>query len=317
MMTKFFEPFPIRLVAFFLPWVLLLLVFELRLARVPNGFVAVREQIEKKSATVENLLVGTSHFYFLNTDDFKAPTGTLAFPGQGLEISCQLIEKYLEQLPNLRHIFFEIAYMSFDFLPTNGAGNYFYRLAFGIPGSDPAISSLLDLRMYSWTAVYGPATALSVLRSDFTSAAPAAELEDPLIPMAESERQRVGKERAAFHEGLLQPENRVRSITMLTRVIERARARGIDFAFVITPTALDYRKHLRPEVHAGNLALMRRFQANYSTGYFDYLADDRFTDADFRDTDHLTPAGARKFASILEADVLANLPIAKRTILAE
>ena len=70
------------------------------------------------------------------------------------------------------------------------------------------------------------------------------------------------------------------------------------------PTDHTYYENINVTGYQRMQETIRQISEKYGVTYFNYLRDDRFTQEDFIDSDHLNGRGAEKFTRILDEDIV-------------
>ena len=299
-----------KLILFFLPLFILFFFIEKRLAKIPHPFKEVKSQFEPYLSKARVMMAGTSHLYEVKANYFNIQIANLATQGQNLEVSSQLIEKYLDKMPNAKTILMEIPYFGLDYLPEEQPLNYYHHLIHGISGTDRSLKAFLDIRFYSWFALYGPAMAIDAIRSDFfKKETPIPESPSIACLSSIASMSETGQKRANYHEKLRQEKNRTVILKHIERILKIASNRDIRVTFVTTPVSQYYHQHIEPSAWRSIRADLARFEDKYLTSHLDYFSDPRFDDCDFYDPDHLNSKGAQKLAAMLEKKLTSPLAL--------
>ena len=120
-----------KTIFFAVPIVLIFVAFEVFYQIVPNDFSVKYNDIPKKFENTEILIFGNSHtFYGLNPIYFNQPTYNLAHISQTLYFDKLLFDKYIDNFKNLKCVIFHIEYTSLSEIvdtPENNIRKYYYQ----------------------------------------------------------------------------------------------------------------------------------------------------------------------------------------------
>ena len=91
-----------------------------------------------------------------------------------------------------------------------------------------------------------------------------------------------------------------KNIEYLEKILTLARSVGIEPIFVTIPVSSSYYNNIDKEKYLEMQKNIKILSSKYNVKYFNYFFDERFTDVDFVNSDHLDAYGAEKFTKILE-----------------
>jgi hypothetical protein len=305
-----------KLLLFLAPLLLLAGYAEIRLRRVPNGYTAKRAFLERQLDSVEVLVLGSSHAYNgVDPDCLSRPAFNLAYVSQSLYYDTRLVRKYLDRMPRLRLVLVETNYFSLWYQlahSTESWRDWYYYHFWGIRHRDPAG---LDLRRFSYIALYTWKVTLQYARHNFNSNpvrdAPSSGFAlhpaDTLTHL-ENIGDSWGQARAAYHDALIKTSQLPGNVADLDTLLEELGRRHIDVVLVTLPVHDSYARHLNPAVDRRNAQILDSLCARRNCRRADYQSDPRFLTTDFNNADHLNYNGARKFSTILDHDLIATPP---------
>jgi hypothetical protein len=81
----------------------------------------------------------------------------------------------------------------------------------------------------------------------------------------------------------------------------------VEVVFITTPVLPTYYKFIDREIERKNTLAINGLCNKYSCKYFNYFRDDRFTEKDFYDNDHLNFIGAEKFSGIINDEIISEI----------
>ncbi len=257
----------------------------------------------KNAQVIETLILGTSHTYSgIKPDIFNTATYNLAIPAQGLKLDYELLNGYIDKMPNVKNLIIDISYFSFrtyNFANKNTESFYInYNLYM-----DPKIDC--DFKYNFAISDFGfIKNRLKDFRTYYTEGSKC----DSLGWSAGSITTRPDSwSETANGTIMLQTYQKSdaiqKNIEYLTNIIELCKDRSIRLIAVTTPVWNTYYNLLDKEQYMESQNIMYEMQEKYAIEYYNLINDSRFVSDDFYDSDHLSNVGAEKFSKIL-ADTL-------------
>jgi len=308
------KKFLLKLIVILLPFLILFSWIEYKARNLPNSYSVKKDQLEKICDSVEILVLGSSHaMKGIDPSCFRCKGFNLSNSSQTLIHDIQLCQKYLERLPRLKAVIFEISYFSFYFDINNSPEswrNYFYYHYFDI--RDPSLDRFSP-PAYFYTALYTRGLINDIVfnkldhKKEFGDIrAYGWEYTDPPDDST-SVSGVTGKQRVRFHEFLMKKENAGEIISSLRKTLGQLQKNGIRIFFVTAPVYKTYYSHFDPVRVNDNLAIIKELCRDFPVTYSDYSQDPRFGKEDFFDNDHLNHIGAYRFSRILDEELLSSL----------
>jgi hypothetical protein len=294
--------------------ILLAVVMELGLQRVPNSYSVKRRALEAQSSDLEVLVLGASEALTgVRPDLFERPTYNLSDRSQSLYYEAQFVERYLPSLPKLKLVIFTFSYYAFESSLADPNGEYWRQflyerfVGFAPEGKvDP-----LDVRRYSLFFLYTPRVAVGFALHGF-KANGAGDIdshgyEPGTVVSRRTMTEEMGRENVRTHHLRMRAEYLPRNVALMEQAIDRLRARNVEVALVVAPVPATVSKAVDPAKRAEMISILTRLATREGVSYHDYFEDTRFNPDDFADPDHLADPGARKFTKILQDDVVSRL----------
>jgi hypothetical protein len=297
-MIKFIK----TIIVFTLPLFLGCFIMEGMLRNIPNDYALKRKYLDKNAASIETLVLGSSHtFYGVNPAFLSAKAYNLAFLSQSLDYDWELLNKYQGDLKNLKTIIIPISYFSlFSKLeggPEAWRQNYYYRF-FDLKSSTPfkyrfEVTSLKVKRNFSRIRSYYINKKSPILSNDQGMAS--SKMKSRL------DFKKDGIEAALRHAGIIDFKDLDENIEILKTIISYAGSHDLQVVFVTTPTTSYYYDRLDVvQLETVKKTMQSLDSINVHVQYYDFLKDKRFNESDFRDADHLNEKGAEKFTKLLD-----------------
>lgn len=287
------------------PVALLLGWAELRLRGRPTLLRLRRERLERMAPAVEVVVLGSSH-EMRGIDDTRLsrPAFNLAGASQSIWYSAQILRRYLDRLPRLRHVVLGVSYHSIEGQLVSGQDfglRVLYYETFRVPPPDGfRLTEALNL---SLVHRLGIERARETLRKPVPTPEQLASAES-VTPVPQEQFDTRADERVSFHHGRMDPawiEPNVKEIEDLAAELAR---RGIRLTLLTCPVSDPYLSHGDPVRLERMKRVMEELAARHGLKWFDYRKDPRFGRTDFVDLDHLNREAGARFTAIVDAEVL-------------
>ncbi len=295
----------LRVFLFTAPLATLLVWMEHALRQVPNDYSFKRDRLLEDGASFQYLVLGNSHAYRgVDPDQLLVPGFNAANSSQSHSCDRAILEKYIDHLPALKHVFIPVSYCSIGIRTEESkeawrAKNYVIYL-----GLDEFATHL----EYRFELMNRPMPdQVKMLRAYWDQqkdnklcktggAWPKARPKD-----LDMERSAVAAAKRHYRGT---KGNYAQNMRELQRIVTLANAHGIHVHLFAPPATWQYRAHVDPFQFQLSRSIAHYLVRNNSNVSFrDLWSDQRFVDEDFSDADHLGPLGARKLTAILAADL--------------
>lgn len=288
--------------------VLLVGYCEYRLRKVENSYSYKKEKFEKNIDNIEVLIMGSSEsLHGINPEFLNLKGFNLANVSQSLYYDKELIIKYINQLQKIKVVILSISYFSLWYDVYNNSieywRDYYYYHFWGI---NTNANESFNLKKYSYISLYGTDFTQLSLFENFPNL-PDLTTENGFLPNSQylqdsftdtDARNRVGEHNSAMKENSLKS-----NLLYLHEILEVLRSKGVAVIFVTCPVTKRYFSFANTTKINSILENVNNLCKEYGCIYLYYLNDDRFTDKDFWDFDHLNSNGAEKFTRILNQDI--------------
>ena len=285
------------------------------LRQVPNALAFKKELIEKHTQDTKNLIIGSSVVNCgINPAYLADSTYNLAISGEWFRFNQILLEKYIQQMPQLKNVFWGICFHSLwsdDNEKTDISSIVNHQIYMGISRNHNKLHniellSLGSLCMRKWSKYYiqrRPTMRCDSLGVDHSYDSKFKDnnwLED--IPDLVADQH---KPMLADTNGDLYREN----ISRMHQIAQVCKSKGITLYLVMPPVHPTYFQLMNQEqltlIHNAITEVTNKWENVHSLEYF---GDTRFNDEDFYDGNHLSSdIGAIKFTKILKGDILTDL----------
>jgi hypothetical protein len=304
--------FLFKLAALAMPFVLILICVEWRLAQFPSSYAQKRAQCSKMAPNLETILLGASEVaQGVDASAFGENCYNLANVGQTPYYDKNLLHWVSERAPKLRLAVMGLSYPSLGCHIQNTqeawrAAAYFQE--FGIPPEGGLAQ--MDLRDFSRTLFYEPPLALRWAMFNQGLQAPQLNshgqdvLDCPPSDFVDIKINALtARHRAVTHEGMIREDAVNENLAELDSIWTFTQSKGIRLVLFLPPVTRSYAEAVDTSRHDRFVKLLDDFARIHSILMLNYYSDPRFQDSDFFDVDHLCDSGSRRFGRILAADI--------------
>ena len=283
---------------------------EWKLSSVPNSYNQKRVYFEKSLDSIQVLVLGNSEaLYAINPGYFSYSGFNLANVSQSIYYDKRLALKYIDKMPRLKLVVIPLSYTSFYHqlydTKENWRDYYYYRF-WGIRYDE---LPYVDGKLFSYVSLYTMPEVLKMLQNDFKTNLAANLYPNGFMKNDTAGREKnisdpLGKIRVALHDSGMHEERRQEIINDLGGFLNELKQKNIQFVFITTPVCTTYSKYCNPEILSQNRHVIDSLCQYYNTTYRSYFTDNRFTEMDFADNDHMSFIGASRFSVILNEEVI-------------
>jgi hypothetical protein len=304
------KQFFIKSLFFVLPFVIVAIIVEYKLRKIPNSYNYKKKSLKSKSNNLVTITLGASTALFgINPSYFKQPTFNLANASQSLYFDKELLLQQLDNLPKLKNVIIPIAYQSLYYKMNDSrekARVYAYNIFWNIKDQN---FKPFDISNYSFIALLTPKSVFNIARKGFKKIDEDGIklIDDFGFTAMDSTEQNVrindsmGRERYLSHIALMKDENVKNNIEILIELLTNLNKKNINVYFVSTPLYKTYSRYLDNKTLSKNDSILNVLCKQFNCTYSNFSFDSRFLKEDFYDNDHLNKYGAIKFSTILDS----------------
>jgi hypothetical protein len=296
--------FIFKIVLFGIPFLFAFVALEFFFRHIPNNYSVKNQYIKVNNFKIETVLFGDSHcLYGLNPNYFSSYTFNLSNVSQTIYFDQLLFEKHINHLPALKQVVFCIEYTNLSQKDNTGEDNlrkFFYEryMHLNVPSIlkyDPKRFSILltqdfhktkDLvKRYIKTGTIVDCDAKG-WGTNYTHA-------NRIKPESIAERRAQVQEDGSTDFRL--------NARRLQEMISTCQKRNIQVVIVSMPQTRIYEHYLNQNKLKAIIKKCSDFQVNNpeTVHYLNLFHDERFTNDDFFDADHLNNVGAVKCSKIV------------------
>jgi hypothetical protein len=297
------------MILFSIPVLIFLIAAEIY-SRTQTIFVIKKEHFENNLSTINTLILGSSHLQNgLNPAFIRSNSCNMAYGGQPISIDYFLLNKYIDQMKNLKTVLFEVSphrfYYEFD--PSSWNGHVYSNL-YDINYKTEKLSIknhslvLSDVKYFSTIFVDNCNPTLPKPKLNtfgfMTNAFPGrfTELENDSIKINQT-----FKLNSIFDN----QENFKLNMIFMNKIIKECQKKKVKIIFIGSPLYQTYYSKipLKAKIQVENS--LHHLTNKYGIQYYDFSRSKRFYLKDYINDNHLNPIGAKKFTIIIDS-ILTN-----------
>jgi len=282
---------------------------EAYVASFPNLYNLKRDYLTAHAPELQVVAVGTSHM--LNAIDpaqMSLPTINLANYSQDFYADVRLVRHCLDRLPKLKYVVLGASYFAFDYDMSDSPNEwqtFMYPRYFGIPCRK--LWSNFDVRTTSVAVTYGNDVIVPRLLQGTLGELRGLMHDDGFVgnpaPADPLTSPNDGAERAKGHNNLMHQEHYAANVADLRELLSELQRRQIQVVIVTPPVQATYLAGTKAENWQRFDAAISLMQREFAVRHLNYLKDERFTPADFSNSDHLNTTGAAKLSRLVSAEL--------------
>lgn len=302
-----------------IPLFIVLGIIEYKLGNIENSYSIKKKNLQEVIETIEILNLGSSHAYMgIDPSSFSFKGFNMANVSQSFFYDYKLLEKYIDKASKLKIVLLPVSYFSFGFSLSDNSEYwrcYFYERYEKLPIENNA--NLINMKRCSMFALYGNKESLNYILKLFkvnlaeninkNGAYLETNYDTNLFKNSISDS--LGKIRTTIHDKTFSIDNTDDNYKYVEKIIKLCKQKNVTPVLITTPVYQTYYKNMNPEIWNATQDLIDKLSAEYGIKYYNYLKDSRFTIEHFRDNDHLNPAGARMFSSIINDEILKRISL--------
>jgi len=301
------------LILFSIPVLVFLISVELS-CRTQTTFAIKKNYVEKNLGTIETLILGSSHSQNgINPEFLKTKSCNLAFGGQPISIDYFLLDKYVDQMKNLKTILFEVSPHRFhtEFNASEWNGHVYsnlYDINYKVENLSVKNYSfvLSDVKYFSTIFVdnFNPKipkpklNKFGFMTNDF---------QDRFSKLKNDSLQ-IDKTFKMKHQFNNQESLKI-NIAFLNTIIKKCKKNNVKIIFLDTPLYHTYSSKIPVKTKLQHQELLSNLTNRFGIQYYDFSNSKRFHLKDFKNDNHLNPDGAKKFTVIIDSLLNHQTPL--------
>jgi hypothetical protein len=287
-----------------IPILVLLLVLEIALRKIPNDYQLKNDYLDQNAAEITTLILGSSHtFYGINPDCFDAKTFNAAYVSQSLDLDYAILKKYQPKFKNLKTVIIPISYFSlFETLETDiekwriknyvlyydFPNKYHFTDNFETLNNNFKLNIKKSIKYYFFNQTFITSDNLG-WGTDFNS----------------KNKKKFKGEITAKKHSVKNFDLYIENVNTLKKIITLCKKNNTNIVFITTPTHQSYYQNLNEnQLEKTIQTISDLVKANSNCNYLNLLKSKKFTTEDFYDADHLNEIGAKKLSLALNKLIL-------------
>ncbi len=275
-----------------------ILVGEVIIRNNENEYSYKNRYINENGDSIKTLILGTSRSYGgIDPCEFQNHTFNMANSAQTLDVDYMILERYLEQLPNLDCVILELSYFTFrnkfksadDWFYTNY--KVFMNLSNQGGVANTLVSQCLPLYKNYLKKIYRGTN----MRCNEFGQGNYYKLEDKTHNCNKDGLKKVKGYNSEDATAI--PKN----VEQLHKIASFCDDHNLKLILVTLPVWHTFYDNIEPTLYVEMQSLIDATSLSYDLEYYNFIGDQRFykTDDYFMDGHHLTDVGAKEFTKIL------------------
>ena len=307
-MNNFILRYISKVVVFFAPVFLVIILLEITARNMEDSFSFKHKFLIEKGTSINTLILGNSHAYYgIEPSILNDSAFSMAMPSQDLLTDFKILESFSTSLPNLNTVIFNLSVSSL-FLSVENEARWrkaYYHFKMHLPDASPSSESFFSRNSLLFSAGLKP-----VLKS-FQYKLSGQNQKAMCLPKGNglyfqeatiSILERTGFDAATRHQKDTSEMTTI--INQLSLVVDSLIQKKIRVVFVSTPVTDYYSKWISSQTSLKiNSALEKIITDNPSCIYLNYRDNLRLPILFFTDADHLNNNGSLEFSRILLEDL--------------
>lgn len=285
--------------ALFIGPILLLFAWNEYYCRTQTTFGIKKEYLENNSNSIEVLILGSSHSQNgLNPEFIDKKSANLAFGGQALSIDYFLFDKYIDRMPNLKTIIFEVSpfrfYTDHDINQWNGhIYSNLYGINYKITSSSIEDYSIVVSDPKYFTKVFIDYLNPSTFKYNLNACGFVTNDFNDRFEKLKYNAEKINNSYSMLHK-FTDKEMFKTNESFLKQMIQKCKSKNINAFLVSTPVYKSYAAKIPLNAKKKVDRMLNKYKQLYGITILDYSDDKSFNLYDFKNDNHLTSKGAEK-----------------------
>lgn len=276
----------------------ILILLEVSVRSVPNEYSYKYEYLEKNITEIKVLSLGSSAARSgIDPDVFPISAFNVAQVSQDLETDCAIIHKYIESADSLKYVFFPILPMAYSYRMGEGVEDWRlrkYPIYMNLDVEKPAFSDRFELSNFPGSV----GQIIKYLKGEKTVDCYKKGMGDDDVVENEEKKISQGVMIAGIHNEHFYRENYEIIVPVLENTIELCAKHDVKIVLIVLPCYYTYCENIEPLMVSECDSISRKIVDNHSNvTYFNWFTDSTFVSEDFRNSNHLSQAGAKKLTN--------------------
>ncbi|WP_068472252.1 hypothetical protein [Saccharicrinis aurantiacus] len=276
------------------------IILEIYLRALPNDFKIKKEFLEKPYQNTETLIFGTSHAYYgLNPTLFKHSCFNASYISQTLNYDWEILNKYSTNFESLEQIIITISYASLFEILDCGVEKWRiknYNIYYGIHTSKQLKfnSELIGNKLFTNLKRF----ANHIFYNEYAITSSELGWGTNYGAYSSENLEKTGYSAAKRHT-VSDFQYLAANKQTLLQFVDFCNRNKIRLLLLTTPTSKYYYEHLDNSQLDRMQETIQELKSIGDLDYLNLLKDNRFTNEDFYDADHLNKEGSIKLSNII------------------
>lgn len=299
-----------KIFLFLLPLVILGIVLEFSLRKIPNNYTTKKEYLDKRSGEIETLIIGNSHTLFgLDPAYFSTKCYNASHVAQYWEYDLAILEKYHDKFKNLKTVILPLSYSDFFAKFKDGLESWRvknYVIYYNINTTDHSLKDYSEVLSNNLSVNIERLGSYYIKNKAEVTCTDLGWSTSYSVRPADVSLEETGIRNAELHT-INSMEHFEENAATLRSIISIFNKRGIKVLLFMPPAYESYRRHLdRKQLELTTTTAQKIASEFTHCRYLNLLDDPSFTANDYYDADHLNREGAKKLSLLLNKIVNGN-----------
>lgn len=304
-----------KVILFLLPLIMLLTFLEYKAGQMDNEYKLKADLFNSKVSDVEVLFMGPSQTAKgINTDLIDAEAFNAASNMQTIYYDTQIVEAYLDDMPNLKMVVFNVfpPIMQFSLENTSAMSvNYTLSHYYHVPLQ--SLKEFFDVRHFSvimnmgydhfMNELLNGRVAKDILGDYRYTDTGYMKLDEEHLLLKEIEETQLPLMLEQYASVSSDENKFIQNEKYLSESIAKITERGIEVVLITTPATEAYQVYY-DALYLKTEAFMNTVKDVKGVTCINYFKDERFTQEDFADSSHLNLKGGIKISTIINQDII-------------
>ncbi len=289
-----------------LPLAVFLAAYEYAYRHIENSYSLKDKAMKTRRDGIEVLILGNSHTFFgLNPDYFSRPAFNAANVSQDFRHNHFIFFRYATRMPRLRQIIIPLSFSAlWGFLEREDDS---WRMRkYVLYMGDTSVSWTKPEWHFEFMSVGNRSLWDALKGKDLLQCTPEGTHTGNKLSERDADWQEKWQGPVGRHSHFLKNDSRTLAEALavnaryLEEILTYCNGKGIKVLLLTAPAWHTYYEHLNAPQYEAIQEYARQVSRTYGITYLNLLKDERFTEDDFYDVDHLNEWGAAKLSRIID-----------------
>ena len=303
------KKFLIQVCVFLIPVIIGYAIVENNVRNLPLTPKIKSDYYKENIGDIEILILGASQNRdAINPEFLSSKTLNLAFPDQDYYVSSKLLEQVGPTLPSLKTVIIPMSYGHFETAPNQKDTwkNSMYKYYFGatIPEKFTYFKeNLLYISFPNYYSVKLRQHKNQISNLDCNEYGYNRDISNAVFFKSNYDSIQIANQKVHITPSIPHPEYVAQNVAKLESILEFCKNKNYNTILIETPTTQQFKNQQIPEVLRRKDSILSIVRKKYTFQYIDADTNNDYILKDYRDYNHLSPIGAKKFTKRLN-DIL-------------